>query len=234
MPEFVNPKYIDSSRTMLKSPTRLECMMQDLPWILPPDASVSFTSMDGTFTYSPAKNSLADARKKAEAQLSPACASSAEMMLYSCNTHILRLAGATVPPADIQSLGGVAALPRTPLVILSPAFKPSIGAALSRLPGGGAISITARSALVLDGDITVKSLSLDGALRIIATPGARVTITRLRVVNKGWRLRELCEEETALNATPEVLRLRGYALEVDEERVLRFEHPGNYVINETS
>ena len=28
MPEFVNPKYTDGTRTAFKSPTRLECMMQ--------------------------------------------------------------------------------------------------------------------------------------------------------------------------------------------------------------
>lgn len=28
MPEFVNPKYKDSTKTDFKSPTRLECMMQ--------------------------------------------------------------------------------------------------------------------------------------------------------------------------------------------------------------
>ena len=28
MPEFVNPKYTDGTRTKFKSPTRLECMMQ--------------------------------------------------------------------------------------------------------------------------------------------------------------------------------------------------------------
>ena len=35
MPEFVNPKYADSSKSKFKSPTRLECMMQALaPWLI--------------------------------------------------------------------------------------------------------------------------------------------------------------------------------------------------------
>lgn len=41
--EFVNPKYKDDSRTAFKSSTRLECMMQDFPHGLPPDAAVGFT-----------------------------------------------------------------------------------------------------------------------------------------------------------------------------------------------
>jgi UDP-sugar pyrophosphorylase len=28
MPEFVNPKYTDASKSAFKAPTRLECMMQ--------------------------------------------------------------------------------------------------------------------------------------------------------------------------------------------------------------
>ena len=47
VPEFVNPKYADSSRTAFKSPTRLECMMQDLPWLLDADATTS----EGVFVY---------------------------------------------------------------------------------------------------------------------------------------------------------------------------------------
>ena len=31
MPEFVNPKYTDGTKTAFKAPTRLECMMQDYP-----------------------------------------------------------------------------------------------------------------------------------------------------------------------------------------------------------
>lgn len=31
VPEFVNPKYSDEAKTKFKSPTRLECMMQDFP-----------------------------------------------------------------------------------------------------------------------------------------------------------------------------------------------------------
>jgi hypothetical protein len=46
MPEFVNPKYADAARLTFKKPTRLECMMQDLPKLLPPTAAVGFTAFD--------------------------------------------------------------------------------------------------------------------------------------------------------------------------------------------
>jgi UDP-sugar pyrophosphorylase len=34
MPEFVNPKYKDATKTFFKKPARLECMMQDFPTVL--------------------------------------------------------------------------------------------------------------------------------------------------------------------------------------------------------
>jgi len=49
MPEFVNPKYTDETKSRFKKPTRLECMMQDLPKLLPDDASVGFTDFDRWF-----------------------------------------------------------------------------------------------------------------------------------------------------------------------------------------
>ena len=35
VPEFINPKYADAAKNKFKSSTRLECMMQDFPKLLP-------------------------------------------------------------------------------------------------------------------------------------------------------------------------------------------------------
>lgn len=57
--EFVNPKYKDETRTEFKKPTRLECMMQDIPKLfqkeMGSDAKIGFTTFDRWFTFSPAK-----------------------------------------------------------------------------------------------------------------------------------------------------------------------------------
>jgi UDP-sugar pyrophosphorylase len=57
--EFVNPKYKDETRTDFKKPTRLECMMQDIPKLfqkeLGSDVNIGFTMFDRWFTFSPAK-----------------------------------------------------------------------------------------------------------------------------------------------------------------------------------
>lgn len=57
--EFVNPKYKDETRTEFKKPTRLECMMQDIPKLfqkeMGSEANIGFTTFDRWFTFSPAK-----------------------------------------------------------------------------------------------------------------------------------------------------------------------------------
>jgi UDP-sugar pyrophosphorylase len=57
--EFVNPKYKEGSRTAFQKPTRLECMMQDIPKLfqkeMGTDAKIGFTMFDRWFTFSPAK-----------------------------------------------------------------------------------------------------------------------------------------------------------------------------------
>lgn len=41
--EFINPKYADSTKTVFKSATRLECMMQEYPRLLKNGDRVGFT-----------------------------------------------------------------------------------------------------------------------------------------------------------------------------------------------
>jgi UDP-sugar pyrophosphorylase len=57
--EFVNPKYKDETRTDFKKPTRLECMMQDIPKLFQKElgnsVNIGFTMFDRWFTFSPAK-----------------------------------------------------------------------------------------------------------------------------------------------------------------------------------
>ncbi len=61
VPEFVNPKYADAAKTKFKKPTRLECMMQEHPKVLGPEAKVGFTNFPD-WTYSPVKNSVDEVR----------------------------------------------------------------------------------------------------------------------------------------------------------------------------
>ena len=104
-------RYKDSTKTVFKSPTRLECMMQDYPKTLQPSAKVGFTVCDVWLGYSPVKNNAVDAAAKVPTRLlwvvgcalclyggvvqmasgtPPHSGTSGEMDLYRANCFILK------------------------------------------------------------------------------------------------------------------------------------------------
>ena len=190
--------------------------MQDLPWVLPPEAPVGFTGLEMSF-YAPVKNSRTEAAKKAKAGGASGGAAEGEHAVYAFNASILRLAGCELPPPSSVTAGGVVGVVDGPRVVLGAAFRPTVGAATARLVGGKAIKITARSALRIDGDVTIESLDLDGALSLTAEPGAKLTVRGLSVRNAGGARRELTAAELADGGgADEVSALRGYVYEVSE------------------
>jgi len=85
MPEFVNPKYTDSTKTLFTKPTRLECLMQDFPRlimecskVLKKEMPVGFTKFDRWLCFTCVKNNIADAIKKSAALQPEDCCLSAE------------------------------------------------------------------------------------------------------------------------------------------------------------
>jgi hypothetical protein len=238
MPEFVNPKYADATKTTFKKPTRLECMMQDYPKLLGSEAKVGFVMAPLWLCYSPCKNNAADAAAACAAGVPTGSAYSCECDQFYVYAELLRRMGAAVGKAADRIVQGVAACPG-PQVVLSPesAVFPSD---LRRVfPAPSRVRITGRSTLIIQGDVTVRSLRLDGALRLIAESGA---VLRVRspmsiasllavigpvearrdssvVVNAGYELRELQASE--LELATEIVKMRGYVFQKKEERILR-------------
>ena len=64
VPEFINPKYADETKTKFKSPTRLECMSSDYPRLLGKDDKVGFTTFPRYICFSALKNNIVDAAAK--------------------------------------------------------------------------------------------------------------------------------------------------------------------------
>ena len=93
MPEFVNPKYTDPSKTIFKTPTRLECMMQDFPKLFPPTAKVGFSCLERWIAFTTVKNNLQDAGVKQKGGLAAECAASCESDVYYCNRRLLEECG---------------------------------------------------------------------------------------------------------------------------------------------
>ncbi|CAJ1330421.1 unnamed protein product, partial [Effrenium voratum] len=206
MPEFINPKYTDASRSTFKSPTRLECMMQDFLKLLPAE-EVGVTCYPLEFGYFPCKNDIATAARLAAEGTPPHGAASAEAAVYHAYAELLRRVGRTshvAAPTARHWCGGPQLL--GPAVVLWPSFAPSCAELRRRL---GEVVLEEGSTLEVRGDVHLGRLTLAGALRVVAGEGATLHVPQLEVRNRGGEFVALTEAEQAGEA-PEELRIRGY------------------------
>lgn len=199
--EFVNPKWADAEKTKFKSPTRLECMMQDFPKLCFKEDKVGFTQLERIMCFTCVKNNLEDALKKNP----PDCALSAEADIYACTSRLLALAGDDVEieaPEEVCFLGVKATIGAR--IILKPAFGISLEQMKERVKGK--VRISKRSVLVVEGPATIDGLDLDGAATIT---GAGV-VKDACVKNAGRPLEAIPPDELAGQAAS--LRIRGYRM----------------------
>lgn len=204
MGEFVNPKYSDRNKTTFKKPARLECMMQDYPKVLGKGENVGFTSVDAWISFSPCKNATADAASKSP----PACALSTEADQYAHCAEMLRWCGCAIEKqSEPEAWGGVSVDNVRPAVVLLPSFATSLKALQGRLPSPKFVAVTERSTLILEGDVTVKSLQLDGGLVVKCGPGASCVIDHCVATNAGFARNEAPPD------APEATAIRGYVTE---------------------
>jgi len=203
--EFINPKYADSTKTKFKTPTRLECMMQDYPKLLKTNERVGVTQIDKKFCFSACKNDIKTAAQKWKGGLPPESASSCEYDFYRVHEEILKIAGVHVEEAkgEAQNYGGIE-YKYGPKIVLSPAFGITLKEVKSRFEGTNTIS--ANSTLVLDGEISVENLKLDGSLEVRSKE--KRSVRNLHVVNKSY----VSFEELSNNGgdAEEYLKIRGY------------------------
>ncbi|CAE7272093.1 USP [Symbiodinium necroappetens] len=203
VPEFINPKWADPAKTRFKSSSRLECMMQDFPRLCGPGDKVGVTQVERWISKTSVKNNLADAVKKNP----PECALTCEADLYSCNVRLLQLAGADIEEPDEVSFLGIHAKIGAKIV-LKPSFAISVVQLQKKLKGR--IAISKRSTLVLEGDVVVDGLELDGALHLAGTGCAR----GLQVQNRGVSIVGIPDSELA-DASPSH-QIRGYKADILE------------------
>jgi UDP-sugar pyrophosphorylase len=227
MPEFVNPKYKDSTRTVFKKPTRLECMMQDFPRLLDSSAKVGFTMAPAWLCYSPCKNNPTDAAASIASGIPAASPYTAESEQYNVFSQLLRLLGADVVEAEPMTILGITAVP-SPRLVFKPSFALFPHELQARVLDGTKISLTARSSLVVEGDAILHSLALDGALHLVARPNTRIFVKvqpTNAVVNRGHELMLLTEDDMKSVGVPEIDRMRGYTLQAVEEQFIVAENP---------
>ena len=171
IPEFVNPKYTDETRTKFKSPTRLECLMQDLPKLLKSGENVGFTSYERWFCFSACKNNLTDACNKLKKNQSPESAFSVEQDIFIFNKKIMEIIGKleieeTEKPNEVEIEG--CKIKFGPKIIIYPDFAPTVTELKEKLMNmKNKIKMTNNSTLVLKKDVKIEEgINLKGFCEI--------------------------------------------------------------------
>jgi len=228
--EFINPKYTDETRTAFKSPTRLECMMQDYAKTVPAGHAVGWTRYPTEFGYFPCKNDIDSGAKLSASGVPPHTASTAEMAVYEMHACTLRRLGGEVAPAVTRSFRGVT-VGVGPSIVLEPSFAPCATLLSEKLPSPAMLKISARSTLVVRGmKVVIEELVLDGALVLEVEEGASLRVKSLKVENAGWRFEELSDAEQA--SEPEILAIRGYRLVKEATRTIRVSAGNDMIVDE--
>ena len=170
VPEFVNPKYADETRTKFKSPTRLECLMQDVPKLIKNGETVGYTYFDRWFCFSACKNNLKDAIEKLKKNETGESAFTVERDIFKTNERILseicgKLEVVNTEPENELNIGGCT-VKFGPKIIIYPSYAPTITELkekLQKMKKG--IRMTNNSTLILKNDINIEEgIDLDGYL----------------------------------------------------------------------
>jgi UDP-sugar pyrophosphorylase len=172
IPEFVNPKYADETKTVFKSATRLECMMQDFPKLFTNNENVGFTMYDRWFCFSTCKNNLKEGTDKLKKGGIPETAFSVEQDIYKTNqillTDVLGKLKITENSQSEQKVSSSVEVLGTTVhfgakVIIYPSFAVTVQELKEKIQDE--IQMTEDSTLILEGDETiVQDLNLEGTL----------------------------------------------------------------------
>ncbi len=209
MPDFVNPKYKDATKTVFKKPTRLECMMQEFPTVLNAEESahVGFTQAAANICFSPVKNAVADGAVLQAKGTPPGTAATGESDQYTAQRVFLQSHGCKVEDAEPVVYSGITVVPG-PSIVMKPDFVCCPGDLKVKFPFPEKVSITSRSTLIVKGaGVVIESLELDGCLVVEADPGETLTIKDLVVKNEGWVQVPVEDSET------EIVRMRGFVID---------------------
>ena len=227
--EFINPKYTDGTRTAFKSPTRLECMMQDFVKTVGAGHVVGWTRFPPEYGYYPCKNDILSAAKLSASGVPPGSASSAEMAVYRMHAAQLRAMGCVVGGAASRSFRGVE-VECGASIVLAPTFAPCYTLLRPKLSTPARVRISSKSSLVVRGaDVTIEHLELDGALVIDVADGGSLHIVTLTVRNAGWLFEEMSDADFA--AAPEEMAIRGFTLTRHATRTIKVEADQHIVLD---
>ena len=98
-------------------------------------------------------------------------------------------------------------------VVLSPSFGCSFERVESKIDN---LSLTAKSVLIVEGDVSFENVQIDGAFEVKAEKGSKIVLKNLSVKNKSWEWR------SKANAKEEITRLCGFEIKKKETSSLLY------------
>jgi len=195
IPEFVNPKYANDEKTIFKSPTRLECMMQDYPKLLSSTGEVGFTMYETWYCFSPAKNNITDAAKCVAKGIPSYGAAEAEYNFYNWTNKMLSTAGVDIDFATEKTDYNGMAFAFGPKILMDPMFALTFQEIKTKFTGTNKVSKDA-SMVLKDSNLFFENLDL-AAGTLVCESGMKSPAPAVNF--------EKCSDSDA-----EVYRIRGY------------------------
>ena len=172
VPEFVNPKYVDDTRSKFKAPTRLETLMQDVPKLLKNNGTEGFTYFNRWFCFSACKNNLKDACERLKKGESAECAFSVEREIFLYNEKIMKevIGKLEIVKTEPQNelVIGDCDISFGPKIIIYPSFAATVTELRDKLNHmKQKIKMTNNSTLILKNDVMIEEgIDLDGYLLV--------------------------------------------------------------------
>ena len=187
IPEFINPKYTDSTKLFFQSPARLECMMQDLPKIMNQKMNIGYCSLPRWLCFSAAKNNERNASLQAKKTGYGESMYSMEEDFYKLFRKVLRESGIMIGQKEWdEEMTSAVGIPSTPIIILSPQSALTVTEMKSHF--SGFLEMRSNSILYLDGmNIHLEDIIIDGTLLIRTSSQINTVLEKKFIHNKGWK-----------------------------------------------
>ncbi|SBS84423.1 UTP--glucose-1-phosphate uridylyltransferase, putative [Plasmodium ovale] len=232
VPEYINPKYTDSSREHFIHPTRVESMMQDFAFLYFLNGNeekknkVGVTELNRFLCFSTVKNNSLHAKKKIKNKIHPECMYSAESDLYYSNCAFIALAcmynkkNLHLEKMEMKMFNGVQYF-MPPKVLIEPQFAFTLTHLIKKIKGN--ITIRNNSTLWIKSDAIITNLFLDGALIIENLNHEDSTVpiildNNLYVKNRGYEIVTL--HAKSAEGQSDNASIRGYKLVKREALVI--------------
>ncbi|MBF0385064.1 MAG: UTP--glucose-1-phosphate uridylyltransferase, partial [Candidatus Omnitrophica bacterium] len=234
--EFVNPKYtLDKAgavgdRETLKSPARLESMMQDIAQVFPGD-KVGFTNFDKRDVFSPVKNGYPEALKKVDNGNYPDAMATGEADYYKYGRKLMDLAGVQINVEGNTRFTQGIPYQEGAKIVFTRSFAPTVDDFISKIRGG---KVSDRSVVIIDGeDIEISNADIDGTFIVRTVSGRSIKIEGVSIKNGGWEYVDLTPEEMSDVSVPEYLKMRGYKIVKTDQQVIDLSSfpEGKYVLD---